>query len=211
MKLVEGREGPKGVLASSTLSCSTEDWGPSCACPLVPSDLFPVGPRPFMLRAWSVSQPVWSGRPCTFLPELVTHPCLGHLAWSFSLAVILPRAAGPAWLFLRRSKQVPGPRAFALVVRGCALPAFPGSFPHLLRVSAECPLVTAFKIPAPCTLAPQLHISCSGRSFPEHVVVGWPEVCSGLAQPVPPASALRGESGCGPLLGFLFCARGLPP
>ena len=44
-------------------------------------------------------------------------------------------AAVVAWLFLRHSKQAPGPRAFALAVRCCALPCYPPA--HSLISSAE--------------------------------------------------------------------------
>lgn len=130
-----------------------------------------------MLRTRSVSSACVVRHPRTFLPTLVTHPCLGHLAWSFCLAVGSAPAAVVAWLFLRHSKQAPGPRAFALAVRCCALP---GSFPHLLRVSAERPLVTAFKIPAPC--APSFISPFPAEFSSEHLVMGGPKSSFGFGR-----------------------------
>lgn len=174
---------------------------------------FFLRPLPFMLRTRSVSSACVVRHPHTFLPALVTHPCLGHLAWSFCLAVGSAPAAVVAWLFLRHSKRAPGPRAFALAVRCCALP---GSFPHLLRVSAVRPLVTAFKIPAPC--APSFISPFPAEFSSEHLVMGGPKSSFGFGRrlwPSPclvclwrsiPASASALEGGCLPA----FVSRSTP-
>lgn len=155
-----------------------------------------------MLRTRSVSSACVVRRPCTFLPELVTHPCLDHLAWSFSLAVGSALAAAVGLAIPQMQQAGPWPQGLCTCCEGLCSPLLSaGSFPHLLRVSAECPLVTAFKIPAPCTPAPQLHISCSGGVFFRTRSGGlarkfarvWPSWCL-LHQ------LSEGEGGCGPSL-----------
>lgn len=156
---------------------------------------------PFMLRTRSVSSACVVRHPCAFLPELVTHRCLGHLAWSFCLAA---GSAPAAWgcLAVPQTQQAgPWPQGLCTCCEALCSPLLsPGSFPHLLRVS----------IPAPAPHPLQLPISrYSGVFFrtlsgglARKFVRGWPSRCPVCLLPVPPASALRGRAH--PLLGFLF-------
>ena len=137
-----------------------------------------------MLRTWSVSSACVVRHPCTFLPELVTHCCLGHLAWSFCLAVGSAPAAVVAWLFVRHSKQAPGPRAFAVAVRCCALPCYPPA--HSLISSGSQLNVLWHLKSQPTPLPPSFLSPVTVEFSSEHLVVGWPESSFGVG----PASVL---------------------